>query len=98
VTLARRAWSRAPSVRSADALGWALTRDGHPRAGVRWARRAPRLGSRDAMMLAHAGLAARAAGDRADARRWLRAALASNPRFSALHAPRAARALRELGR
>jgi tetratricopeptide (TPR) repeat protein len=98
VTLARRAWSRAPSVRSADALGWALTRDGHPRAGVRWARRALRLGSRDAMMLAHAGLAARAAGDRADARRWLRAALASNPRFSALHAPRAARALRELGR
>ena len=31
---------RAPSIRSADALGWALTRAGRPRAGVAWARRA----------------------------------------------------------
>src|SRR4051812_44312742 len=32
VALARRAWSAAPSVRAADALSWALTRAGHPRA------------------------------------------------------------------
>jgi tetratricopeptide (TPR) repeat protein len=98
VTLARRAWAAAPSVRSADALGWALTRDGHARVGVRWARRALRLGSRDAMFLYHAGMAARAAGERDTARTWLRRALAANPRFSPLYAPRAARALRELGR
>src|SRR3954470_3075520 len=30
VALGRRAWSAAPSVRSADALGWALTRAGQP--------------------------------------------------------------------
>ena len=98
VILARRAWRSAPSVRSADALGWALTRAGHPRTGARWARRALRLGSRDAMFLYHAGMAARAAGDRADARHRLRAALAANPRFSPLYAPRAVRALRELER
>src|SRR5204863_1802063 len=46
VSLARKAWSRAPSVRSADALGWALTAAGRPRLGLVWAHRALRLGSR----------------------------------------------------
>jgi tetratricopeptide (TPR) repeat protein len=98
VALGRRAWVQAPSVRSADALGWALTRAGHPHAGLRWAHRALRLGSRDAMFLYHAGMTARAAGDRSAARTWLRRALHANPRFSPLYAPRAARAVRELGR
>lgn len=93
VRLARAAWANAPSVRSADALGWALTRAGRPDDGLRYARRALRLGSRDAHFLYHAGMAARAAGDRAQAARWLRAALRENPRFSPLHAPRARRAL-----
>ena len=98
VTLARRAWAQAPSVRSADALGWALTRAGHPRDGLRWARRALRLHSRDAMFLYRAGMTARAAGNRDAARTWLQRALATSPRFSPLYAPRAVRALRELGR
>lgn len=96
VALARRAWAGAPSVRSADALGWALTRAGDPGAGLRFARRALRLGSRDAMFLFHAGIAASAAGARAEARGHLRAALALNPRFSPLAAPRARRALEAL--
>ena len=94
VVLARRAWSNAPSVRSADALGWALTNAGDPRAGVTWARRALRLGSRDAMFHYHAGMSALRAGEGALGRRWLRASLALNPRFSPLYAPRAERALR----
>jgi tetratricopeptide (TPR) repeat protein len=96
VALARRSWRNARSVRSADALGWALTSAGHPAVGVRWARRALRLGSRDPMFLYHAGTSARRAGDRADARRWLRASLALNPRFNPLYAPRAERALGSL--
>jgi len=96
VALARRGWRAAPSVRSADALGWALTRAGQPAAGVRWARTALRLGSRDASFLYHAGMSARAAGRPALARTWLRRALADNPRFSALYAPRARRALEAL--
>jgi tetratricopeptide (TPR) repeat protein len=63
VKLARRAWAAAPSVRAADALGWALTRSGRPRAGLRWARRSLMLGTRDPAFLAHAGLAARAVGN-----------------------------------
>ncbi len=43
VTLARAAWRSAPSVRSADALGWALTRAGQPRQGLAWAN--PRVAS-----------------------------------------------------
>lgn len=61
VALGRQVWRQAPSVRSADALGWALTRSGQPEAGLRWARRALRLGSRDASFRFHAGIAARAA-------------------------------------
>jgi len=94
VALARRAWAAAPSVRSADALGWALTRAGNPAAGLRWAKRSLRLGSADPAFLYHAGMAARATGRTALSQRWLRRALARNPRFSPLYAPRAWAALR----
>jgi len=76
VKLARDAWANAPSVRSADALGWALTRAGSPRQGLKYARRALRLGSPDASFLYHAGISARAAGQHDDAARLLREALA----------------------
>jgi tetratricopeptide (TPR) repeat protein len=96
VELGRRQWRAAPSVRSADALGWALTRAGRPEAGLRFARRALRLGSRDPMFLVHAGIAARGAGRPAEARRHLRRALADNPRFAPMWAARARRALAEI--
>ncbi len=74
--LARRAWAAAPGVRSADALGWALTRAGRPGEGVKWAQRARRLGSADPLFAYHAGVAALATGDRRGGRRRLRSALA----------------------
>lgn len=97
VHLGRRAYAAAPSVRAADALGWAFTRAGHPREGLAYARRALRLGSRDPLWLYHAGISARAADQPGAARGYLSAALAANPRFSPLYAPRARRALRSLG-
>ncbi|HEV2812457.1 MAG TPA: hypothetical protein VGW10_04320, partial [Solirubrobacteraceae bacterium] len=63
VSLGRRLWRAASSVGSADALGWALTRSGRPREGLRWARRALRLGSRDPGFLRHARIAANRACD-----------------------------------
>jgi pentatricopeptide repeat protein len=96
VRLARAAWAAAPSVRSADALGWALTRAGRPASGLSYAERALRLGSRDRLFLYHAGIAARDAGRPGLARRFLARALAAAPRFSPLHAPRARRALEAL--
>jgi tetratricopeptide (TPR) repeat protein len=96
VELARRAWAAAPSVRSADALGWALTRFGDPHEGLAYTRKALKLGSHDPMFLFHAGVAARAAGNNRLARRWLTRALADNPRFSPLYAPQARRMLEAL--
>ncbi len=96
VTLARQAYGAAPSVRSADALGWSLTRAGKAREGLRYATEALRLGSRDALLLYHAGIAARDAGRPDLARRHLTRALAGNAQFSPLHAPRARRALEGL--
>jgi tetratricopeptide (TPR) repeat protein len=75
LALARRAWSTAPGLRSADARGWSLTRAGRPAAGLRWAHRALRLGSRDAIFRYHAGVAALGAGRSAEGRRHLRVAL-----------------------
>jgi tetratricopeptide (TPR) repeat protein len=96
VRLAHAAWADAPSVRGADALGWALTRAGDPGRGLAYAQRAVRLGSRDAVFLYHAGIAARDAERAGLARRYLARALELNPRFSPLHAPRAERALEAL--
>jgi tetratricopeptide (TPR) repeat protein len=96
VRLGRRLWAEAPSVRSADALGWALTRAGRPAEGLAWARRALRLGSRDALFHLHAGLSAKAVG-RADlAARSLRTALAGRGVLSPVQARDARAALEAL--
>jgi hypothetical protein len=63
-----------PSVRSADALGWALTRAGRPGAGYAFAQRALALGSRDPGFRLHAGIAAGEAGLAGPAARQLRVA------------------------
>ncbi len=91
VVLGRQVWRQAPSVRSADALGWALTRAGRAREGLRWAGRALRLGSRDPLFRFHAGIAARAAGRTGLAARDLRIAYVGRGLLS----PLAARQLRE---
>jgi tetratricopeptide (TPR) repeat protein len=96
VRYARVAWRHSPSVRSADAFGWALTHAGRPADGLRWARRALALGSLDPRFLYHAAVAARRAGRPALAVGWLRRIERTNPRFSPLYGPRAMRLLREL--
>jgi tetratricopeptide (TPR) repeat protein len=96
VSLARRAWRAAPSVRSADAVSWSLNRSGRAGAALAWARRALKLGSRDPLILTRAGLTAAAAGHDRAARSYLRRALRANPRFSVVWAPRARDALRGL--
>jgi tetratricopeptide (TPR) repeat protein len=94
VALARRGWHAAPSVRAADALGWALTRSGDPKGGYRWARRALKLGSLDPIWRAHAGLAALAAGHAQQGRKQLRIALAHGLDGYPWQAERARRALK----
>jgi tetratricopeptide (TPR) repeat protein len=82
VALGRRVWRAAPSVRSADALGWALTRAGRPREGYAFASRAVRLGSRDPAFRLHAGIAAKQAGLPRQAARHLAIAAAGRAALS----------------
>ena len=91
VRLGRRVWREKPSIRSADALGWALTRAGRPREGLMWARRSLRTGSRDPMFRTHAGLAARRAGRGSEAAGHFALAMKGRAALS----PAAARLLRK---
>ena len=91
VGLGRRVWRAAPSIRSADALGWALTRSGRPSAGLVWARRALRTGSVDPVFRLHAGVAARRSGRAREAMRYLTDAA----RGAAALPPASLRVLRE---
>jgi tetratricopeptide (TPR) repeat protein len=79
VAMARRGWAAAPGIRAADALGWALTKAGRPRAGLAWAHRALRLGSLDPLLRFHAGMAARGAERRRHLRLALEHGLAEHP-------------------
>jgi tetratricopeptide (TPR) repeat protein len=93
VRLARRAHAGRPGVIGDQVLGWVLTRAGRCPEGDRYATRSLRLGTRDALMLFHAGMAASCAGRPAVARQRLQAALDLNPGFSARWAPVARREL-----
>jgi tetratricopeptide (TPR) repeat protein len=97
LALARAAYERRPSIKAADTLAWALFKASQPAEARRYADEALRLGTRDALMLYHAGMIAQAQGDSAVARDYLRRALEINPHFSPLYAPRAQQALAKLG-
>jgi len=95
--LARAAYAATPNIKAADALAWALFKNGQlPEARER-ALEALRLGTLDPSYLYHAGMIAKAQGDDAWARLWLGESVAANPAWSPLHAPRALAALAQLG-
>ena len=87
VARARRAYASRPGVIGDQVLGWVLTRAGRCAEGDRYATRSLRLGTRDALMLFQAGMAASCAGRTDVARQRLSAALALNPAFSVRWAP-----------
>ena len=93
---AQAAYDATPTVRAADALGWALHRLGRDREAERRAREALRLGSRDPLFRYHAGAIEAAAGKRGAARRDLRLALDTDAGFSATGAAEARRILATL--
>jgi tetratricopeptide (TPR) repeat protein len=93
VALAEAAYRTRQTVRTADALAWADDRSGRAADAARLSKEALRLGSRDPLLLYHAGIIAGDAGDAADARTDLTAALALDPGFSATGASAARNAL-----
>jgi tetratricopeptide (TPR) repeat protein len=91
LTRARAAHRRHPSLEGDDVLAWALVRSGRCAEGLRWSKRALRLGTRDALKYFHRGMGERCLGRAAEARRWFRRALALNPHFSLRWSPVARR-------
>ncbi len=79
----------------ADAVAWTALKADKLAEAQTAMREALRLGTKDARLLYHAGLIARAAGDESTARNYLRRALALNPQFDPLQAALARKALED---
>lgn len=97
LALAQAAYADRPTLKAADALAWALLKNGRVAEARRRSAEALRLGTRDPVLLYHAGAIAAAAGDRATAVRDLKAALALDAGFSPTGAQAARRLLASLG-
>lgn len=96
VELAQAAYDQQPSIKAADALGWALFKAGRLDEAEQYAAEALRLGTRDGLFLYHAGLIAKARGELDTARDRLSQAFEVNPHFSPLYEPLARAALEEI--
>ncbi len=79
---ARAEWKQRQSVHVADALAWALHRNGRDREALTIARRATSLGSPEARFWIHRGTIEAALGLTDDARTHLRRGLATDPGLS----------------
>ncbi|MEA2610043.1 MAG: hypothetical protein QOJ75_2286, partial [Chloroflexota bacterium] len=95
--LARIAYKATPTVRAADAMGWALHRLGRDGEARMHSDEALRLGSIDPILRYHAGAIQAALGDAGDARRNLQLAVSTDPGFSATGAADARQILAALG-
>lgn len=96
VAMARRGQRTHPSISADQALGWVLTRTGRCAEGDRYATRSLRLGTKDALLLFHAGIAASCNGRRGVARQRVSAALELNPNLTLRWAETARRELAAL--
>ncbi|AIR97528.1 tetratricopeptide repeat protein [Streptomyces glaucescens] len=94
---ARAEWQRRHSVHTADALAWALHRNGRDAQALALARRATATGYRNAAFHYHRGMIERALGRDREARTSLTRALELNPGFSPRGAREARAALKSLG-
>lgn len=93
---ARRILAQRPSIKVAGVLAWALYQDGRYTEARAASQQALRLGTKDALLIFHAGMIAKALGDGPAAIGALETALSINPSFSPLYSPEARRALDQL--
>jgi tetratricopeptide (TPR) repeat protein len=93
---AQAEWRKRKSIFAADALAWALHANGRDAEALPYAKRAMRIGTRNALFHFHKGTIEHALGLRVEARRDLEEAMRINPHFSFLWAPEVREMLEEL--
>lgn len=84
--MAAKDYEARQDIYSADTLAWTAFKAGKITLAQEKSKESLRLGTADANLFYHAGMIANAAGDRATARKYLRRAIALNPKFSLLQA------------
>ena len=94
--MAESEYAAEKSIHSADLLAWSLYKAGRANEARRYSVEAMRLGTNDARTLYHAGMIAKATGDRSGAKRLLGNALKFNPAFDLIQTGEAQKALAEL--
>lgn len=96
LTLAEAAYKDGPDVYARDTLAWVLHRRGENARAAEILGPALEVGTRDPLVLYHAGAIAQALNKREDAKRLLTQALAINPAFDPIAARDAKQALTQL--
>jgi tetratricopeptide (TPR) repeat protein len=86
---ARAGYKKRPSIKAADVLAWTLYKTGNAQDAEQYSQEALRLGTKDALMIFHAGMIESALGHRDAAIAYLQQAVTINPHFSILYAPQA---------
>lgn len=94
---ARAEWGRRHGILVADAFAWALYANGRYTEAAGYARKALALGTRNALLMFHAGMIQARLHHPDAAHALLARALATNPHFSIQHAVGARRMLARLG-
>jgi tetratricopeptide (TPR) repeat protein len=92
---ARQAYASAPNIHAEDAYAWGLMKVGRCQEARAHSTHALRLGTRDALLFFHRAMIERCLHSRS-ARSWFARALATNPHFSFLWAPKARAAVAAL--
>ncbi|MEK6280472.1 MAG: tetratricopeptide repeat protein [Acidobacteriota bacterium] len=92
---AKKEYETRRDIYGADALAWIALKAGKLDEAQTAIKAALRLGTEDARLFYHAGMIARARGDRTAAEEFLRRALKLNPHFDPLQSKIAAKALEE---
>jgi tetratricopeptide (TPR) repeat protein len=93
---ARAAYKARPSIDAADTLAWTLYKSGNYKEAQPFASEALKLGTRDPLKLFHAGMIAKALGNKEQAHAYLQQAIDLNPHFSLLYSDTATAALENL--
>lgn len=89
ITLARKEMEERPGIYTCDALAWALYRKGELKEARELIDRATAPGTKDAMLLYHAGAIRLSGGEKEAGKKLIREALSLSPKFDPTGAPEA---------